>query len=183
MKTRRVFTVPNLLSFLRLLVIPVFVWTYLGKRSDLATALVLALSGLTDMLDGRIARRFGQVSDLGKMLDPVADKLTQGAMLICLVTRFPAMWIPLILLAVKEAFVGITSLIIIRRSGRVEGAVLHGKIATCFLYGLMLIHLLWGNMPGSVSACLIALTTGMMLLSMILYGMRNMPRIRRLESE
>lgn len=94
------------------------------------------MSGATDLADGYIARRFHMVSDLGKMLDPVADKLTQGAILICLVTRFPRMWLPLILLAVKEAFVGITSLLVIRKSGAVAG----GRLAWQGGHGIALPH-------------------------------------------
>ena len=180
MKSNRVFTIPNLLSLLRLLMIPLFIWTYTVKQDDLLTALMLGLSGLTDILDGQIARRYGMVSDLGKALDPIADKATQGAMLIYLLTRFPAMWIPLILLAVKEAFVGITSLMVIRKSGQVDGAEFHGKVVTVFLYGLMLLHLLWGSIPNGLSIALIVLTSLLMVLSLVLYGMKNIAKLKRI---
>ena len=122
------------------------------------------------------------VSDLGKMLDPIADKVTQGVVLICLVTRFPAMWAPLVLLVVKEAFVGITNLMIIERTGRIDGAAFHGKVATVFLDGLMLAHLLWGNMPAAVSIALVTLTTIFMLLSLWLYAMTNIAKLKRLRT-
>lgn len=73
---KKIFTIPNLLSAFRLLLIPVFVWAYCIKKAYLLTAGVLLLSGLTDMADGFIARRFHMISDLGKMLDPIADKLS-----------------------------------------------------------------------------------------------------------
>ena len=179
MNKRRVFTIPNLLSLLRLLMVPLFVWTYTIRQDGALTALVLAISGLTDILDGQIARRYNMVSDVGKILDPIADKITQGAMLICLLTRFPAMWIPLILLIVKEAFVGITSLMVMRETGRVEGAEIHGKVTTCFLYGLMLVHLLWHSIPNGLSIALIVMTTLVMLMSFWLYGMRNIAMLKR----
>ena len=182
MNKRRVFTIPNLLSLLRLLMVPLFVWTYTIRQDGLLTALVLALSGLTDLLDGQIARHYGMVSDVGKILDPIADKVTQGAMLICLLTRFPAMWVPLILLIVKEAFVGITSLMVIRKTGHVDGAEMHGKVTTCFLYGMMLVHLLWSNIPNGLSIALIVMTALVMLLSLWLYGMRNIARLKRLRA-
>ena len=103
----RIITIPNLLSAFRLVLIPVFIWTYCVRKEYLTTAGLLFLSGLTDLADGYIARRFHMVSNLGKMLDPVADKLTQAAMLVCLVTRFPMIVFPLALLSVKEASVGI----------------------------------------------------------------------------
>ena len=182
MNKRRVFTIPNLLSLLRLLMVPLFVWTYTVRQDGLLTALVLALSGLTDILDGQIARRYGMVSDVGKILDPIADKVTQGAMMICLLTRFPAMWVPLILLIVKEAFVGITNLMLIRETRRVDGAEMHGKVTTCFLYGMMLIHLLWGGIPNGLSIALIVITTLVMLMSFWLYGMRNIARLKRVRT-
>lgn len=122
MANKRIFTIPNLLSVFRLVLIPVFVWTYCVREAYLVTAGILLLSGLTDIADGFIARRFHMVSDLGKALDPIADKLTQAAMLFCLVIRFPLMWFPLIALGMKEISGGILSLLTIRRTGIVMGA-------------------------------------------------------------
>ena len=84
----KIFTLPNVLSFFRILLIPVIIWLYLVKDNSIWAGYVLILSGLTDVLDDFIARRFNVASDLGKVLDPVADKLTQAAMLICLSIRF-----------------------------------------------------------------------------------------------
>ena len=98
----KIFTIPNLLSFLRLVMILWFVWEYLDQENSIGTALILLLSGFTDTIDGWIARRFNMVSNLGKALDPVADKLTQIAMIACLVIRFPHMWVVLGVLVVKE---------------------------------------------------------------------------------
>ena len=113
------------------------------------------------------------ISDLGKALDPIADKLTQAAMLFCLVTRFPFMWIPLILLIVKEFFVGITSLFTIHKTKIVLGADWHGKIATVVLYAMMLVHLVWYEIPAICSNILIGICIAVMLLSLALYGIRN----------
>lgn len=169
----RVMTIPNILTTLRILLVPAFIWAY-SHRPGVLPILILAVSALTDMLDGQIARRFNQVSDLGKMLDPIADKLTQGAMLACLLMRFPRFWIPLILMVVREAFVGVTSLLAIRRSGHVEGAELHGKVATVLLYVLALSHLLFANMPPALSDALIGLTTVAMAISFVLYAKKNL---------
>ena len=113
------------------------------------------------------------VSDFGKALDPVADKLTQIAMLFCLVTRFPHMWLPLILLIVKEIFAGITGLMMVKR-GTVIGADWHGKVTTVLLYGTMLVHLAWVNVPLVASNLLIGACTAMLVVSGILYGVRNL---------
>ena len=81
-RENRVYTIPNLLTFFRLCLIPILVWLYCAEENLLWTAAVLLLSGLTDVADGFIARQFHMGSKLGEVLDPVADKLTQGAMLL-----------------------------------------------------------------------------------------------------
>lgn len=167
---RKILTIPNLLSVLRLCMIPIFVWLYCAEQNYFLTAIVLLLSGLTDMADGFIARRFHMISDFGKALDPVADKLTQAAMLFCLVIRFPMMWAPLIVLTLKEISSGIVSLLAIRKSGVVTGAVWHGKVTTVLLYAMMLIHLIWFDIPHTVSNVLIGLCVAMMLYSWGRYG-------------
>lgn len=167
------FTIPNMLSMVRLCLIPLFMWLYCVRKDSLWTALVLVLSGLTDIADGYIARHFNMVSDVGKALDPIADKITQGAMLLALITQFPLMKIPFALLLVKEAIVGIGSLVVIHKTDEVHGAVWHGKITTALLYSTMILHLLWPWMPkvlsnGTIIACVI-----MLLVSLVLYTVRN----------
>lgn len=170
----KILTIPNALSLVRIILIPVFVWAYCKKKSGLLTAFLLALSGLTDSIDGIIARKYNMVSDLGKILDPIADKLTQAAMLLCLVTQFPLMLIPFVLLLIKETAVGITGLLVIKNTGTVYGAVWHGKVNTCLLYAVMILHVLWAGIPHLLSNSLIMLCTGTMALSFLLYIIRNL---------
>ena len=170
---KRIFTIPNLLSVFRLVLIPIFVWTYCVRRAYLVTAGILLLSGLTDIADGFIARRFHMVSALGMALDPIADKLTQAAMLFCLVTRFPLMWFPLIALGMKEISGGILSLLTIRRTGIVMGADWHGKAASMFIFITMFIHLVWFNIPKTISVVTISICAVMLLFSWVLYGWHN----------
>ena len=178
----KIFTIPNVLSFFRLCLIPLIVWQYVYKHNYFSALYLLALSGLTDIADGIVARTFNMVSDFGKAFDPVADKLTQIAMLFCLVTRFPNMWFPLILLVIKEIFAGITGLMIVRK-GVVLGADWHGKATTVLLYGTMLVHLAWVNVSPAVSNILIGVCTAMMLLSGILYAIRNLRYLSPGENE
>lgn len=178
--SKKIITVPNILSAFRLCLIPVFVVLYLRAAGGMGDHLffwaagVLLLSGLTDIADGFIARSFHMVSDFGKIIDPIADKLTQLAMLFCLVFRFPLMLLPLILLAVKELISGIAALMFIKETGTVEGADWHGKLTTCLLYGTMLLHLLWYNIPSALSISLILACTLMMSLSFVLYMIRSL---------
>ena len=173
----KIITIPNALSFFRLCLIPVIVWQYVGAHNYLVALYLLALSGLTDIADGIIARNFNMISDFGKAFDPVADKLTQIAVLFCLVTRFHMMWLPLILLIIKEVFAGVTGLMMVRK-GIVIGADWHGKATTVLLYGTMLVHLAWVNITPAVSNILIGACTAMIILSGILYGIRNLKYLR-----
>ncbi len=166
---RKIFTIPNLMSFIRLLLIPVFVYFYHFRRAYGLAIAVLAISYLTDLTDGFVARHLHQVSDLGKALDPVADKLVQAALMICLVLDFPILWLPLIVFIIKECINGLLQMAIIRRSGEVHGAELHGKITTWIMDGLILIHVLWHGIPFTVSLVLSLICIAAMLWSLILY--------------
>lgn len=168
-----VLTIPNVLSMLRLALIPLIVWSYHIKGSyQLAGGLIIA-SGVTDVLDGLIARRFDMVSDLGKALDPFADKLTQTAILICLLPRFPLMWIPLCLLVVKEFISCVWKIRVILKTKIIECAKWHGKVTTVLLYAMLLLHIFWPEIPSAISMVSIILCTAMMLLSFLLYSIGN----------
>ena len=179
----RILTIPNLLSFFRLCLIPVFMWLYCVQKNYLWTGIILILSGLTDTVDGIIARKFNMISDLGKVLDPIADKLTQAAMLFCLLTRFPLMIAPLALMVVKEFFMGVTGLLVIRKTGEVFGADWHGKVNTWLLYAMMILHVFWNNIPDTVSRVLIGICVIMMLISLVLYGRHNLKALKETEPE
>ncbi len=168
----KILTIPNLLSALRVCLIPVFARLYL-KGDHAGTVAVLLLSGATDIADGFIARHFGMLSDLGKILDPVADKLTQAVMLLCLVSRSPLMLAPFALMAAKELFMSVTGIMLIRRTGEVLGAEWHGKAATVLLYAMMILHVLWYDIPAPLSVLTVCVCAAMIVLSLALYGVRN----------
>ena len=173
-KKNKLLTIPNLLSLLRLAMIPLLMWLYLEKQEHLWTAVVVALSGATDIIDGKIARKYNMVSDFGKALDPIADKLTQIAMLYCLAKAHPEIRIVLLILIVKEVVTGTMSLYSIKKTGKVEGADWHGKVTTVLLYVLIMDRII----PGLLSAVLTILCAGMMIFSMVLYFQRNWKSIR-----
>ena len=174
----KILTIPNILSFFRLCLIPVIVWLYVGKQDYLWTLLILMLSGATDIVDGIIARKYNMISNFGKAFDPIADKLTQMAMLFCLVSRFKYMTVPLVLLVIKEVVTGITSLVSIKRTGTVKGAVWHGKLTTVSLYSMMAIHIVWFNIPHAISLILVGVCIGIMLMSFIMYSIQNIKAIK-----
>lgn len=174
----KIVTLPNLITMSRIVMIPFFIWTYVGLGNVPATVVILALSGLSDVLDGMIARKFNTVSNLGKAMDPVADKLTQLAMLFCLAWRFPHIVYVLALLFVKELVGMVTSLMAIQKTGEVRGADWHGKMTTVTLYLTMALHLLYPGVPPMLSDGLLILCGAMILLSGTLYLVRNVRMAR-----
>lgn len=177
-KENKFLTVPNVLSLFRIALIPVIVWLYAISGNMVWSGVVLIVSGLTDIADGWIARHYNMVSEVGKALDPIADKLTQGAVLLCMIFRFPLLVFPFILLLAKEAFVGVTGLLLIQKSGAVYGAEWHGKAATCLIYAVLLLHLFWTEIPPAATLVSVILASGMMLISLFLYGIRNLKLLK-----
>jgi cardiolipin synthase len=125
----RVFTLPNILSMLRLVGVPLFLWLILTGHDGWALT-VLALSGISDYLDGKIARRFGLISRVGQLLDPLADRLYILSTLLGLAWREIIPWWLVVVLVAREVF-GTVLLLIVRRQG-VIGLPVHfvGKAAT-----------------------------------------------------
>lgn len=172
-KLKDFFSVPNLISYLRLLLIPVIVWAYCEKGSGLLTAIAVALSAFTDVLDGKIARRFNMVTDIGKVLDPIADKLTQAAVMYCLLTEYELMLSAFIVLIVKEIFMAVTAIIETKYSAKINSALWYGKACTAILYAVMLILLFFTNIPLWLANTLIVISIAAMLISTVLYGIHR----------
>lgn len=177
-RENRIITIPNILSVCRIIMIPVFIWVYCCRKEYPLAFLILCLSGITDLVDGFIARTFHMVSNLGKALDPLADKLTQGAVLLCLGSRYPQMLFLAGLLVAKEIITGLMSLSAIHKTKEVKGADWHGKVTTCLLYFTMLLHILWGGIPQTASVLLTVLCVIMMAVSFVMYFRRNVTLLR-----
>lgn len=169
---RRILTIPNMLSMLRLAMIPFIIWLYLKcKRYDLALVLLL-LSGLSDTVDGWIARRFNMVTDVGKVLDPIADKLTQASMILCLaITSLEMRWLFCILI-VKELIMGVMGLVILKKTGKVNSAKWYGKLCTWILYATVMAYLVFPNMPKLAAYTLSGVSAASIILSLIGYMLR-----------
>ncbi len=164
-----ILTVPNALSAFRILLIPVIVWLYvIAEQRYLAVGAVL-LSAVTDIADGYIARRFHMISDVGKLLDPVADKLTQAALLICLASRWPLIYWVFALLCLKEIVQGVLGLAAVRITGQMQSAQWYGKVSTVVFYVTMLILILPIELPVFWADLLVLLCASALMLSMLLY--------------
>lgn len=133
-----IFTIPNLLSLFRLILIPVYITIFLNANGDSANysiaAGILAVSCLTDLIDGKIARHFNMISNLGKILDPVADKATQFSLIMCLVIEKPVLWILVALFVVKESFQIIAGGVTLKKGKMLKGALVSGKVCTTVLF-------------------------------------------------
>jgi cardiolipin synthase len=143
--SRRVATIPNLLSAIRILLIPVFVVLILDDDSQLAGMLLLGVVQSTDWIDGHLARRLNQVSEVGKLLDPLADRLAMGAALITFVVvdALP-LWTALTVLVRDGLVLGAAIYLVVVKGPRIDVRRI-GKIATfTLMWGLPLIA--WGNM-------------------------------------
>lgn len=165
------FSIPNILSYFRLLLIPLFIVLYV--QEDFTEALItLAASGLSDILDGRIARKYDMVTDLGKVLDPVADKLTQCAMMLCVAMRYPAMWWLLGLHVVKELIMLVMGWYVLKRTDTVNSAIWAGKLCTGVIYAVMMLHVILPHLPQPVSVGCTIVCAGLIVLSLIVYTAR-----------
>ena len=161
--------IPNALSVLRILLILPFMVLYLLGLDNWAFG-VLLLSGVTDMLDGFIARRFNMITDCGKLLDPLSDKLTQVSVVVALTTRYREL-LPLALLClVKEVCQGIGGILLLRRRSKVRGSRWFGKLSTIMFYICMLVMVLWRDRLSDLGKWLLLGTAGLcMLLAFIGY--------------
>ena len=179
MRNKNIFTIPNILSMFRLLLLPVIVYTYMNQKDYVLSGTLLVISGVTDLLDGYIARTFNMMSDLGKILDPVADKPTQAVVLLCLITRFRWLVIPFICILVKELFMACICMIVIKKTGAVHGAVWHGKVATFMLDFMIIVHIVFYNISYSISIILTMISTVLILLSFYLYAKENINILKK----
>ena len=162
-------SIPNIITCFRLLLIPLFVLAFF-EGSYIWSIVCLALSGVSDVADGYIARHCDMVTDLGKLLDPVADKLTQGAVLVCLAFRDPILWILFGLLAFKELVMSVWGWIGLRRTGRMVSARWYGKVCTALLYASMAALVLVPGMPAIVTRVIVGVCGGMIVLTVLCYS-------------
>lgn len=167
------FNIPNTLTLLRMLLIIPFVIYYTNNQIIKAAA-VLILSGLTDLLDGQIARRFDQSTELGQMLDPLSDKLTQGAVAVCLAIKQPVMIPFLAILVVKELTMVSASILLIGKNKKPGGSKWYGKTATVLFYvsfGIIVsLKGVWGYENMALSVTLLSVTAAFMIYAFIRYA-------------
>ncbi len=159
--------IPNALSLLRIALIPVFAVLYL-LRLDMWAFGVLLVSGLTDCVDGFVARRFNMITDCGKLLDPLSDKLTQVTVVVCLTTRYPELLPLTVLCFVKELSQGIGGILLLKKNVQAQGARWFGKVSTVLFYATMLVIVLWYDTLSVVAPWMLWLLVSLVGVSMLI---------------
>ncbi len=164
--------IPNILSLARIIIIVPFVLYFLND-DYLASAFVLIVSGFSDMFDGVIARSLGQITPLGKVLDPLADKLTLTAVIICMGIKFPEIVPFVVILILKDLSMLIAGSFLIKKGIEPPAARWYGKVATVFFYVSVIIIValkaIWGVNRPIVSISLLSVTSAFMLFALFKY--------------
>ena len=169
---KEILTIPNLLSLFRLLLIPVYIFIYINADHDYdyyLAAGILAVSCLTDLIDGKIARHFNMISTVGKILDPLADKATQFTLILCLSMKYRFLWYLVALFVVKESFQLIAGGINLRKGKMLKGALMSGKICTTILFISLILLVMIPNMNESIVNTIIVIDIIFMLVSFANY--------------
>lgn len=169
---KEILTIPNLLSLFRLVLIPVYVYLYRHAQSPFqfyAAGGILAVSCLTDAIDGKIARKYNMISTLGKILDPLADKVTQFALTICLSLKYPVLHPVLALFVVKELFQIILGVINLAQGRMLPGALMAGKLCTTVLFSSLITLVLFPNMNPALVNAIAVLDGTFLLISFVSY--------------
>lgn len=167
------FTIPNMLSLFRLLLIPVYIVIYLNADNDIDHYIaggILAVSCLTDMIDGQIARHFNMISNVGKILDPLADKLTQFALIICLAIKYPVLRLLMCLFVVKEIFQLVAGFLTLRKGKMLKGALISGKVSTAVLFVSLILLVMVPQMGAKYVQIIMWVDVALLLIAFLHYA-------------
>ena len=171
---KEIFTIPNLLSLFRLVLIPVYIILYLNATDAadyILAAAILAVSCITDMIDGKIARHFNLISTVGKILDPVADKATQFSLIICLALKYPVLWYLVVLFVIKEGFMLIAGGLRLKKGKMLKGALMSGKVCTTVLFISLILMVLLPNLNNFTVNTIAVIDTLFMLFAFADYAL------------
>ena len=169
-----IFSIPNLLSLFRLLLIPVYATLYLNatqRYQYLLAGVISAVSCLTDMIDGKIARKYNMITTLGKILDPLADKLTQLTLTICLSLKYPVLYPVLGLFVMKELFQLVLGVVFLRKGKMLPGALMAGKVCTTILFVSLIALVLMPNIPPVAVKAIAVIDALFLIISFVSYAM------------
>ena len=160
--------IPNILTTVRLLVIPVFAYYMLSAENFWIAAALFLFSGITDVVDGIIARKFNMITDVGSVYDPFVDKLMQLTAVVCLTIKdIVPLWV-IIIVAVKEVtMITVGSILYIKKI--VVHSNWYGKFATVFFYGVILLLICYPEMDFVFKTAILSLLVLVMFLAAVGY--------------
>ena len=166
---KEIFSIPNLLSMFRLVLIPVYIVLYLKEYFYLSAA-ILAVSCLTDLIDGKIARHFNMVTTLGIILDPFADKATQFALIVCLAIKHPVLFYLIGLFVLKEGFQLIAGGVTLLKKGKMlGGALIAGKVCTTVLFISLILMVMLPDLSDQTVTIITIVDIAFMMVSFVCY--------------
>lgn len=160
--------IPNVLSGLRIALLPFFIWQMIDGN-NIAAGILLLISGLSDLFDGFLARRFHWVTNFGKLLDPIADKLTQAAVSVTLILRLPQYWYFFAFILFKDFVILLLGGYLLKQGMKFKGAKFLGKVSTFFFYGGMLLIVFWSGMSDWLTLFILITAVVLAFLSALLY--------------
>ncbi|MDO4730859.1 MAG: CDP-alcohol phosphatidyltransferase family protein [Clostridia bacterium] len=167
-------TIPNLLTLLRIIIIVPMIIAFISDNY-IIVAVLMILSALSDLFDGKIARKFNQITDLGKILDPIADKLTLISFVVCATIKIPDLLIFVIIMVSKELLMLLGGFVLIKKNLPVPQAEWYGKIATAVFYCCVILYVIIfifaKSVPLPVFITLISLTLLSMLYAFARYAL------------
>jgi len=170
---KEIFSIPNLLSLFRLVLIPVYIVIYMNAEEPshyYLSAGILAVSCLTDLIDGKIARHFNMITTLGIILDPFADKATQFTLIVCLAIKHPVLFFLIGLFILKEGFQLIAGGFNLLKKGKMlSGALLAGKICTTVLFVSLILMVMIPTMSEQTVLIITIVDATFMIISFISY--------------
>lgn len=176
--------IPNILTVLRILLIPLFVYVFLWENSHanipdaegsgyMIAAGIIIISGITDAADGFIARKFDMITDLGKIIDPFADKLTQAAVVVCLIFRYNEIWQAVtalfVLIFIKEITMLAMGIVFLKKGQDLGGARWFGKLATIVFYVLVIVLIGAPSLSTAAALVMVSVMAFFVALSFVLY--------------
>ena len=174
LSAKEIFSIPNILSYIRIILIPVFIYLYVTAENITdyyIAAGVILFSGITDFADGLIARKFNMITELGKALDPVADKLTQFVVACTLMYTYrPYIWLVIIIL-LKDGMLLFGGYYVYHKTGKhLAQAEMPGKIATAVFFVVSILLVAFYIPHTMISSIFIYSTLVLMIIAMIYYG-------------
>lgn len=170
---KQLFSIPNILTYFRIMLIPAIMVSFLSFKKYVVSAILVVISGITDVIDGFIARRFNMITDFGKFIDPLADKLTQLALAACLISQYIWITVLLALMVIKELLLFTWGMKVFHAQDKLNSSKWFGKACTVFIYGSLFLMFLGPiiSLSSTVAYLLIGFACLFVIISTLQYGM------------